>query len=200
MLNNERQFTFNDCSRPWYKHPEIPRIKKKYEIEKHEDNKAFLAANPEATKEVRVSIPGSTIEEIIDEGNRLILDEGVEATTKLGHIATILLTLLFAIRASTVGDLLSDEDVWLDASGHLCMIIRFVKCWVTGQQKSTGKKLPIKRVGHDSIPPGGRGEHPRSQSIAIVMKAKRRRAICWLPGNDLDRPYQAAKAIGGTTV
>ena len=103
MLNNERQFTFNDCSRPWYKHPEILRIKKKYEIEKHEDNKAFLAANPEAIKEVRVLIPANTIEEIIGEGEQLILDEGVEATAKLGHIATILLTVLFVIRASTVG-------------------------------------------------------------------------------------------------
>ena len=27
------------------------------------------------------------------------------------------------------------------------------------------------------------------------MEAKRRQAICWLPGNDLDRPYQAAKAM-----
>ena len=72
-------------------------IKKKYEIEKHEDNKAFLAAHPEAIKEVRVSIPANTIEEIIGEGERLILDEGVEATAKIGHIATIVLTLLFVI-------------------------------------------------------------------------------------------------------
>ena len=96
-----------------------------------------------------------------------------------------------------MGGLLSDEDVWLDDAGHLCMIIRFVKCWVTGQQKSTGKKLPIKRVGRDSIPPGARREHPRSRAIAIVMEAKRRRAICWLPGDDADRPYQAAKAMSG---
>jgi hypothetical protein len=67
------------------------------------------------------------------------------------------MTLLFVIRASTVGGMVSDEDIWLDASGHLCMIIRFVKCWVTRQQKSTGKKLPIKQVGRDNIPFGGRG-------------------------------------------
>jgi hypothetical protein len=48
MLNKERQVAFNDYSRPWYKHPEILRIKKKYEIEKHKDDKAFLSANPEA--------------------------------------------------------------------------------------------------------------------------------------------------------
>jgi hypothetical protein len=56
---------FNDYSRPWYKHPEIVRIKKKYGIEKHKDDKAFLLANPDAIKELRVSIPGNTIEEII---------------------------------------------------------------------------------------------------------------------------------------
>ena len=27
------------------------------------------------------------------------------------------------------------------------------------------------------------------------MEAKRRQAICWLPGNDLDRPHHAAKAM-----
>ena len=27
------------------------------------------------------------------------------------------------------------------------------------------------------------------------MEAKRRKAICWLPGNVRDRPYQAAKAM-----
>jgi hypothetical protein len=62
-----------------------------------------LLANPEAVKELRVSIPRNTIEEIIKEGEQLILDEGEEATIKLGHIATILMTLLFVIRASTVG-------------------------------------------------------------------------------------------------
>ena len=144
---------------------------------------------------MRVSIPGNTIEEIIEEGKQLIPDEGEEATTKLGHIATILMTLLFVIRASTVGGMVSDSDIWLDTSGHLCMIIRFVKCWVTGQQKSTGKRLPIKRVGRDSIPLGGSAEHPRSRAFAIIMEAKRRKAICWLPGNVRDRPYQAAKAM-----
>jgi hypothetical protein len=165
MLNKERQLAFNDYSRPWYKHPEIIRIKKKHEIEKYKDDKAFLLANPEAIKELGVSIPGNTIEEIIDEGKQLILYEGEEATTKLGHIATNLLTLLFVIRASTVGGMVFDKDVWLDASGHLCMIIRFVKCWATGQQKSTGKKLPIKRVGRDSIPPGGSGEHMGTPAV-----------------------------------
>ena len=33
------------------------------------------------------------------------------------------------------------------------------------------------------------------RSIAIIMEAKRRWAICRLPGNDLDRPYQATKAM-----
>ena len=91
---------------------------------------------------------------IVVECEQLILDVGEEATRKLGHIATILMTLLFVIRASTLGGMVSDEDIWLDDSGHLCMIIRFVKCSVTGQQKSTGKRLPIRRVGRDSIPPG----------------------------------------------
>jgi hypothetical protein len=94
-----------------------------------------------------------------------------------------------------VGGMVFDKDIWLAASGHMCMIIRFVKCWVTGQQKSTGKKLPIKQVGRDSIPPGGSGEHPRSRAFAIIMEAKRRVAICWLPGKNLDRLYQAAKAM-----
>ena len=61
MLNKEREVSFNDCSRPWYKHPQILKIKKKYEIEKHKDDKAFALANPEAVKELRVSIPGNTI-------------------------------------------------------------------------------------------------------------------------------------------
>ena len=34
---------------------------------------------------MRASIPGNTIEEIIDEGEQLILDEGEEATTKGIH-------------------------------------------------------------------------------------------------------------------
>jgi hypothetical protein len=130
MLNKERHIVFKDYSRPWYKHPEILRIKRKYEIEKHKDDKAFLLAHPEAVKELRVSIPGNTIEEIIKEGERLILDAGEEATVKLGHIATISLTLLFVIRASTVEGIVSDEDIWLDASGHLCMIYQI--CQVLG--------------------------------------------------------------------
>jgi hypothetical protein len=198
LIGERRHFSCRprDCfSRPWYKHPEILRIKKKYEIEKHKDDKAFLLANPEAIKELRVSIPGNTIEEIIEEGEQLIFDEGEEATTKLGHIATILMTLLFVIRASTVGGMASDNDIWFDSAGHLCMTIRFVKCWVIGQQKSTGKRLPIRRVGRDSIPPGGSAVHPRSRAFAIIMEAKKRVAICWMPGNDLDWPYQAAKAM-----
>ena len=91
--------------------------------------------------------------------------------------------------------MLCDNDIWLDDAGHLCMTIRFVKCWVTGQQKSTGKRLPIRRVGRDSIPPGGSPVHPRSRAFAIIMEAKRRTAICWLPGTVLDRPYRAAKAM-----
>ena len=128
MLNKERHIVFKDYSRPWYQHPEILRIKRKYEIEKHKDDQAFLLAHPKAAKELRVSIPGNTIEEIVVEGEQLILDVGEEATRKLGHIATILMTLLFVIRASTLGGMVSDEDIWLDASGHLFMIIRFVKC------------------------------------------------------------------------
>jgi hypothetical protein len=169
MLNKKREVAFNDCSRPWYKHPQILKIKKKYEIEKHKDDKAFALANPEAVKELRVSIPGNTIQEIVLEGERLILDFREEATEKLGHIATILMTLLFVIRASTVGGMISDNDIWFDDEGHLCMTIRFVKCWVTGQQKSTGKRLPIRRVGRDSIPPGESPEHPRSRAFAIIM-------------------------------
>ena len=133
MLNKERHIVFKDYSRPWYQHPEILRIKRKYEIEKHKDDQAFLLAHPKAAKELRVSIPGNTIEEIVVEGEQLILDVGEEATRKLGHIATILMTLLFVIRASTRGGMVSDEDIWLDASGHMCTIIIFVKCWVTRQ-------------------------------------------------------------------
>ena len=91
--------------------------------------------------------------------------------------------------------MLSDNDIWFDDEGHLCMTIRFVKCWVTGQQKSTGKRLPIRRVGRDSIPPGESPEHPRSRAFAIIREAKSRTAICWLPGTVLDRPYRAAKAM-----
>ena len=103
-------------------------------------------AHPEAVKELRVSIPGNTIQEIVVEGEQLMLDGREEATEKLGHIATILMTLLFVIRASTVGGMFSEKDIWLDENGHLCMTIRFIKCWVNGRQKSTGKKLPIERV------------------------------------------------------
>jgi hypothetical protein len=74
---------------------------------------------------------------------------------------------------------------WLDAAGHLCTTIRFVKCWVTGQQKIMGKRRLIKRVGRDSIPHGGSTEHPRSRAFAISMEAKSRTAICWLPGTVL---------------
>ena len=95
MLNKEREVSFNDCSRPWYKHPQILKIKKKYEIEKHKDDQAFALAHPEAVKELRVSIPGNTIQEIVVEGEQLMLDGREEATEKLGHIATILMTLLF---------------------------------------------------------------------------------------------------------
>ena len=126
----------------------------------------------------------------------LIPDGGEEATNKLGHIATILMTLLFVIRASTMGGMLSNNDIWLDASGHLCMIIRFVKCWVTGQQKSTGKRLPIRRVGRDSIPPGENGEHPRSRAFAIIMEAKNGRqfADCQaLIRTDLIRPQRRCR-------
>ena len=66
---------FNDYSRPWYKHPEILRIKRKYEIEKHKDDKAFLLAHPEAVKELRVSIPGKTIWEMILVGETIISTE-----------------------------------------------------------------------------------------------------------------------------
>jgi hypothetical protein len=193
MLNKEREVSFNDYSRPWYKHPKILKIKKKYEIEKHKDDQAFALAHPEAVKELRVSIPGNTIQEIVVEGEQLMLDGREEATEKLGHIATILMTLLFVIRASTVGGMFSEKDIWLDENGHLCMTIRFIKCWVTGRQKSTGKKLPIERVGRDSIPPGEGPDHPRSRAFAIIMEAKRRTSICWIPGPAEDRPYRAVK-------
>ena len=51
----ERHMVFKDYSRPWFQHAEILRIKRKYEIEKHKDDKAFLLAHPEAVKELRVS-------------------------------------------------------------------------------------------------------------------------------------------------
>ena len=195
MLNKERHIAFEDYSRPWCQHAEILRIKKKYEIEKHKDDKAFLLAHPEAVKELRVSIPGKTILDMIVAGETIISDGGEVATRKLGHIATILMTLLFVIRASTLGGMFSEEDIWMDDQGHLCMIIRFIKCWVTGQQKSTGKKLPIRRVGRDSIPPGENEQHPRSRAFAIIMEAKKRGSICWLPGPYEERPYRAAQAM-----
>ena len=103
MLNKERHIAFEDYSRPWCQHAEILRIKKKYEIEKHKDDKAFLLAHPEAVKELRVSIPGKTIWDMIVAGETIFSDAGEAATRKLGHIATILMTLLFVIRASTLG-------------------------------------------------------------------------------------------------
>ena len=46
-----------------------------YEIEKHKDDKAFLLAHPEAVKELRVSIPGKTIWEMIFAGETIISTE-----------------------------------------------------------------------------------------------------------------------------
>jgi len=75
MLNKERHIAFEDYSRPWFQHAEILRIKRKYEIEKHKDDKAFLLAHPEAVKELRVSIPGKTIWEMILVGETIISTE-----------------------------------------------------------------------------------------------------------------------------
>ena len=75
LLNKERHIAFKDYSRPWFQHPEILRIKRKYEIEKHKDDKALLLAHPEAVKELRVSIPGKTIWEMIFAGETIISTE-----------------------------------------------------------------------------------------------------------------------------
>jgi hypothetical protein len=202
MLNKERQFLFKDYSDPWKKHPEIVRIKKKYSMEKHQDNlaeQARVAANPDLEVELkprlRVSIPGDTIEEIVIEGAQLISDRSAESTVKLGHISSMLLTLLFAVRASTIGGMMSNDDIWFDDRGRLCMTIRFVKYWVMGRQESTGKQLPLHRVGRDSIPPGDNAEHPRSRAMAILAEAKRRQSLMWIPGNFQERTESASKEI-----
>ena len=119
--------------------------------------------------------------EIVVEGAQLISDQSVESTMKRGHISSMLLTLLFAIRASTIGGMMSNDDIWFDDRGRLCMIIRFVKYWVMGRQESNGKQLPLRRVGRDSTPRGNTADHPRSRAMAIIAEAKRHRSLLWIP-------------------
>ena len=77
----------------------------------------------------------------------------------------------------------------------MCFEVRFLKHWRGGRQASTGRYLPIRRAGRDSIPIPAEPGHWRTQAAHVIQAAVNSRAIEWYSRRENSPPEGAAAAM-----
>jgi hypothetical protein len=189
---------------PWWR-----RNDKIIEI-KHAYAELFEELHPptEEGRKVRVCIADDAIRGMVEKAEQLLstpaLREGGDEWTEIGVIAWVLLSILFVVRASTLGAMTGSHDVWMsegvswprrDGSqtreNVLAFRVRFLKYWRGGKQTSTGRRLPIERAGRDGVPISRAGW--RARAGAIIMAAKQNGAVDWYGRMNPQRcPLEAA--------
>jgi hypothetical protein len=155
MLNNERQNIFEDCARPWARHPLILKSRKAYEVlmaRRREMVRVsrLLAGLRPIVKRRRVCPPGHTVRTMLETAEAAVLLDG-SGQNIIGPVSSFFLSALFAVRASTLGAMESPDDVSIDAAG-IGLVIRFVKMWTANRQPRTQRPLPVTRSGVDGVP------------------------------------------------
>jgi hypothetical protein len=180
MLNSEHRHRFNDGMAPWNKHADILEIKKAYEVavsKRREHKRAILQAAGLATqtKKKRITFPDSYLGRVIEQGEWTIGSDaavwcemaGERDRRLLGLLAWLLLLVLFAVRASTLGAM-KQGDVYVQ-DGKLCLMLRHIKWWIAGRQLS--RNLPFPREGRYGIPFSADGSSYRDRAVRIIMCA-----------------------------
>jgi hypothetical protein len=200
MLNNERLITYSDLSRPWARHPLILRISKAYTVLVGRKRVAVATARAMAglpedrQRRRRVCPPSETVEEMLCAAEAAIEIWGADSGAILGPVASFLLMMLFAVRASTLGGMKSAEDVSVDANG-LSLVIHFLKWWTAGKQSRTHRSLPVTRTGADGVPWGDSDDHPRSRALRIIAAAKERGCLMWMRGGPDKAAAQLSESL-----
>jgi hypothetical protein len=112
-------------------------------------------------------------------------DEAGEGNTHLiGVVASQLVQILFAARASSLGAISnvygedpSERHLRFNQGGGLEMVFLHVKGWKNGKQKTTGRKLPVWRMQRDAIPPGRTKGHFRNRCFEVIREAMQARTF-----------------------
>ena len=193
----------------WTNQHEILDIKSAY-LDRRAVDLARRTGAPEVRE--RVCIADDRLRSFIELGERIATAGGGWAQAdheRLGVISWVLIMTLFVVRASTMGALQSADDVWFEENpawsardgtvsptDSLCMTIRFLKHWRAGVQTSTGRRLPIHRVGRDSIPIPRDASHWRTRASLVIRAAVDSRAIEWYSRRADSTPEGAASAMG----
>ena len=159
----------------------------------------------------RIWIADERLRFFIELGERISSHSGGWAQAdhdRLGIISWILVTTLFVVRASTMGAMRDADDVWFEErtewpvrdgtvlrTRSLCFEVRFLKHWRGARQVSTGRYLPIRRAGRDSIPIPAEPGHWRTQAAHVIQAAVNSRAIEWYSRRENSPPEGAAAAM-----
>jgi hypothetical protein len=189
-------------SRWWYRNTVVIEIKAAY-LELFEEYHP-----PVGDGRKRVCIADGAIRRMVEKAEALQQDadlaQGGVEWTELGVITWVLLSILFAVRASTLGGMKGAYDVWMahgvswprrdgrqTNENVLSLRVRFLKHWRGGRQRSTGRRLPIERTGRDGVPIPAQGW--RARASAIIMAAVANGAVDWFGRqNPLREPTEAA--------
>ena len=179
FLNNVRAREKGDTTRPWKKNKEIKDLVNLYRSKKEAQDKLLRKEAVEGKRELpkrmknvekRVCWEGNEMNKMMTVAEKELGEGKYE---KVGTVATCLLQILFAVRASTMGGIEDPtEDVRVGEDG-LSFTIRFIKGWKPGKQETTGLELPIDREVRrgNGVPWGDSEDSPRSRALRIIRAA-----------------------------
>ena len=144
---------------------------------------AAAAGSDSVPKLLRVSYSDDRVVECICRGESLMGGvQGVGQSWLLGTISWVLLSILFAVRASTLGAM-QPPDIYV-CSGRLCMGFRHLKWWIAGRQRKTGQicsaPQPLKREGRHGIPFDSSGHSWRDRAIWVILSAAQQQCLLLL--------------------
>jgi hypothetical protein len=139
-----------------------------------------------------VTLPQYTcIRRVIEHGESLIgLDFGAfrelapsRVRRHLGLLAWVLLLILFAVRASTLGAMKSAADVFVKDS-KLCLVLRKIKWWIADRQGN--RTFPLTREARYGIPFAEGGAGFRDRAVRIIMAAKHADCLLFLAADGFE--------------
>ena len=179
MLNHQHRRIFKNGDSPWAKQAEILEIKKSYEVSVDQQRKERDASLRERgivpeTKQKRVSYQDAYLQRVIEHRESLVgvdpeawhVHATIRVKRHLALLAWILLSVLFAVQVSTLGAMEASSDVWV-ADGKLCILLRYVKWWIAGQQGNWW--LPLLREKRFGIPFVADGLAFRDRAVQLIM-------------------------------
>jgi hypothetical protein len=178
MLNKEHRRRTRRDDNPWRRQESILEEKEAYrasrfQMREQQREEAEAEGRVPAIKTKRVNYPDEFLRRVIDTGLGLTLLPQLEASDcrLLAVLSWLLLTVLFAVRASTLGAMKSEADVYAK-DGKLCLVLHHIKWWRHGKQSGTNRRIPLVREGRYGIPFEVGGDSWRDLAVRIIFCAR----------------------------